>query len=661
MKQRDARTEGESIPNPGSILPRHHARYAAALLLAVVALSGVTLRTLAQDPDRALKRTTAEVATPLTPGGWYLFKTMLSVILEIKSGAGVPVSRLQSWSFLKLLDGADVTSPTPELLPEDVPVSWWTYLTKEEPLIGLIVLFLALCMIGLLGTLAQHIRYFAVSRMKRAPRSRVQRASAIDRDLYALLSDAPAASPPLDRTAPPQAADKAKSALLSRITVRNPDPTASDKKQPAQKERPRRLPSGDMLSEIPIKRAAKPEPSDTKSAAKSVPDPFSLAPPTRPESSRLRHDLDELKGEMAELSARVRQQMKVADAAQQRYEEFSLWQRRAGEDVTELITILKNEVAQTRADLAAMKKRQEELERRQQMQSDEMNKASTLTAEMLRAEIGSVRAELKELTDRSGRAESLDSFYVKTLGAILGQNIEELQDGNFEQLSRHVGERLNQFFQTEAPRGDKLQGLRLRAEAINAALKNLAAQMAKLNPQAAEEANPHLERVAGLAAELGRLQTQLETRRASVETTLRIPVSLHAGARQSFLEELARGIRREVAKLSEPQSYYEGHLEHLLTADIIPVVDICDKKLAHPGARPELEAALDELFAQAGLSPILPRQGEPYKVAEQEMVRTVQGGPGKSLIIAQVVTRGFFYERQDGRALLRKAGVAVYR
>jgi hypothetical protein len=192
-------------------------------------------------------------------------------------------------------------------------------------------------------------------------------------------------------------------------------------------------------------------------------------------------------------------------------------------------------------------------------------------------------------------------------------------------------------------------------------MADVVARVESLKPEAAEEARPHERRAAALAAELAGLQSQLQTRRATVETTLRVPVSLHAGARQSFLDELGRGIRREVDKLSDPLSHFAGELKRLASAAVIPLVDICDKKVAPPGARSELEAALNNLLAQAGLLPILPRPGEPFRAAEHDFVRTVPAGPGKSMCVAQVVTRGFYHEQPDGKTLLRKAGVTVYR
>jgi hypothetical protein len=256
------------------------------------------------------------------------------------------------------------------------------------------------------------------------------------------------------------------------------------------------------------------------------------------------------------------------------------------------------------------------------------------------------------------RQTVLDSLYANNLGAVLGESVEALRDGNFHQ---QVVERLNQFFENGVGRGEGLPELRDRGEKINAALKDLLGRMEGLNQQAAGDARHHALRFDSVVAELAGLQSQLQTRRATVETTLRVPVSLHAGARQSFLDELGRGIRREVDKLSQPDLYFEGELERLITADLIAVVDICDKKIGlPPGSPAELEGALKRLFDAAGLRPILPRQGEPFKTAEQDLIEMAQSA-GQSLTVERVITRGFYYKHRDSETLLRKAGVTVHR
>ena len=161
------------------------------------------------------------------------------------------------------------------------------------------------------------------------------------------------------------------------------------------------------------------------------------------------------------------------------------------------------------------------------------------------AELGRVEARMHErfaeLQTALDRQTVPDSFFNKTLGAVLGQNIETLQDGNFERL---IGERLNQFFQTGVERAELLQDLRVRGERINAALRAVSIQMEKLNSEASVEARQPMQRVEAFVNELSGLQTQMQNRRLTIETTLRVAVSLHTGARQTFLDELGRGIRR---------------------------------------------------------------------------------------------------------------------
>ena len=299
------------------------------------------------------------------------------------------------------------------------------------------------------------------------------------------------------------------------------------------------------------------------------------------------------------------------------------------------------------------------------------------SVEQMRAEGDGLKTQLEAVLTQLGQVEQrvqarLDElnaamkdrtvpgwFIDKTLGAALGQNIEELQEGNFERL---MGERLNRFFQIDVARGEKLEELRRQAEGINAALKEVSAQMASLKPQVTEDARPHLQQFQTFTDELSELQSQLQKRRGLIEAKLFIPVSLHGGARQDFLDALGYSIKRVMDKLAEPESYFEGQLERLITAHLIAVVDICDQKVAPPpGSHRELENTLKQLFDQAGLRQILPREREPFKTAEQDLIEMDQSGKGPSLTIAKVTTRGFYYKHGENETLLRKAGVIVYR
>ncbi len=577
-------------------------------------------------------------------------------------------------------------SPMPPSFAPTPEPTWWTYLTEEEPVFGIFALLLVLCVLIVPGLVVlpnllwriQHGSWQSPElRRKRAPTTANP---TDDADLYDLFGSDTAKPTVRERTTPAQAADKATLRSWEPLSSRDDAPSLLSKK--SDKEELKREPQAKARVEPTIKTPAKPEPSAAKPAATQ---PAALGSLDGKKLVELETKLGQLENMLGQ---KVDRRDNLTDAARANVDDMLVqWENSILRRVEESLNRRINEAVKpvedlmTEQELFVQRKLEETVAQIKQAtgegekvgeylnflrmlgeaQNGEIKKATADKLDMLRAEISKVRDEMNELSDLSGQMEVPDSFYARTLGVILGQNVEALQDGNFEQLSRQLGERLNQFFQMDVPHGDMLQGLRLRVDAVDAALKEVAAQMSRLNQQAADEAIPHLRRAAAFAAELGGLQEQLQNRRATIETTLRIPVSMHAGARQTFLDELGRGIRREFDKLSDPLSYFEGELKRLITTDIIAVVDICDKKIAHPGAQPALEAALNQLFKQAGLLPIMPRQGEPFKAVEQDMLQIIQSGSGKSLSIAQVVTRGFYCEQQDGKTLLRKAGVAVFR
>lgn len=270
-----------------------------------------------------------------------------------------------------------------------------------------------------------------------------------------------------------------------------------------------------------------------------------------------------------------------------------------------------------------------------------------------------IRSELDQLQTMVVEQAFPESYFARTMGMILSKNILELHEANLERL---IGEAVNSFFQADVPRSESLQELRQRAESIIATLKNMLEIISSKKPEVEHEVRLRFERAEALLAKISGLQNQLQSRKLTLETTLRIPVSAYPGARQTFIEELGRGIRSELDKLADPQNYFEGDLERLVTADLIAIVDICDKKVSLPvGSDSEVESLLQQLFQQAGLRPILPSSGEPFGTAEQDLVQMVPGAPGTSMTVAEVVIRGFYYTHRTNETLLRKAGVMVYR
>jgi len=270
-----------------------------------------------------------------------------------------------------------------------------------------------------------------------------------------------------------------------------------------------------------------------------------------------------------------------------------------------------------------------------------------------------IKGELDQVQQMLVEQAFPESYFARTMGMILSKNILELHEGNLERL---IGEAVNSFFQADVPRAESLQELRQRAESIIATLKNVLEIVSSKKPEVEHEVRLRFERAEALLAKISGLQSQLQSRKLTLETTLRIPVSAYAGARQTFMEELGRGIRSELDKLADPQNFFEGDLERLVTADLIAIVDICDKKVSLPvGSDSEVESLLQQLFQQAGLRPILPSSGEPFGTAEQDLVQMVPGAPGTSMTVAEVVIRGFYYTHRANETLLRKAGVMVYR
>jgi hypothetical protein len=619
---------------------------------------------------------------PLQGNRWYSFKTNLSVVLEIKQGALSPVTisfrfgspsreadRLQAGDVkpedmrafidhhelktdtdkltLGLTWEGGVTptssgSPSPKPTPNPTPESsWWTTLTQEDPLFGLFILVIVLAILLTLGwlSLPGFLRRIRDWRRSRPPKhSTPSRSSPLDS-----LTDGPGGSTHQEVT-PTQGARHPN----RMVSYRYDDPTATSKTELAQERAPGQTDDHLASSLAPRTQVASPSIRDGKIA----------------EVERRVQSLETSLGQKADRQDDLTHAARMSVESMLTNSEADIlpkMEARFKQSLTDAIQPVKQ--LMIGQELSVKTEFDKTLGRITQLSTEGDKVKQQLTEVML--ELGEVDSRLQTRLDelqKAIREQTVpDSFVARTLGAVLGQGVDMLSDDNFQQLVDQVGGRLDQFLQSGVTRGEGLQELRERADAIKTALKDVSVQMEGLKPLAIEEATQHIKRVDAFVAELSGLQSQLQTRRATIETTLNIPVSMHPGARQTFLDELGRGIRREIDKLSEPESYFDGALERLVTADLIAIVDICDKKVTSgPDTQPQLEGALRKLFEEAGLRPILPRRGEPFKTAEQDLIE-MDKGSGPSLTVAEVLTRGFYYKHRDQETLLRKAGVAVYR
>lgn len=270
------------------------------------------------------------------------------------------------------------------------------------------------------------------------------------------------------------------------------------------------------------------------------------------------------------------------------------------------------------------------------------------------------RLEQADDAERDETAQR-DRFYAAMLGMLFGRSVEPLREGHFDALVSEAGEMLNKFFKDDLPRHDLLDELAVKTTALDDALRAVIERASRLTPDAKQQLLPLAAGTGNLKAELSKMQSQLRQRQLYVESLIHIPISAYEGARYTFLEQLGLSLKREIDKLRNPVGYFTREWERLVTRDLSRVVDACDTQVSKPGANNGLEAAFNALFSAAGLTCILPKGGEPYNPAEQNISRMVSGQPGSQQKIAGVVNRGFYYRAGGRERLLRKAKVEVYK
>jgi hypothetical protein len=268
--------------------------------------------------------------------------------------------------------------------------------------------------------------------------------------------------------------------------------------------------------------------------------------------------------------------------------------------------------------------------------------------------------QLIELREQLERQTEPDVTYSHMLGELFGKSISLSGEDNF----RELGEAVNDFFSHQVPApDDNLLKLKERGQAIGSSVEALLVKVRQANGVVDSDLGKHVERVRQIIAEFDAFYCQLSDRQLDLfVTNLRIPVAIHAGARDSFLDELGAALKREIEKLRQPAAYFERQFRQLATSEIVAITDICDKTVKPSlGLNLGLEADLEALFEPAGLKSILPAPMEDFQSSCQDLVEVVTAlEPGLNRKIARVISRGFSYQEDNRQDLLRKAAVVIY-
>lgn len=325
---------------------------------------------------------------------------------------------------------------------------------------------------------------------------------------------------------------------------------------------------------------------------------------------------------------------------------------------------LDSELLKLSGEIASLKEDQQNDSERIETQFKEVKSEQAVVGDNFARVIAAHEQVEKRLQgmERAVEEKANELFHARMLGVMLENKVDVLSEGGFQSLIDRLKEGLDGFFKEDVERNpDILQELKQRADAISAAFKKVVEKIPESDAQSVGDASKIAARASTTAIDLSTLQSQIQSRQFEVITTsLRFPITAHSGARRTFLEELALGLKREIEKLSNPKNYFENQLESLATSEVISLADICDHRIGRKEDS-ELEQALQELFAQAGLCDIVPKRKDAFKTVEQELVEMVPGEPQDRLKVAEVLTRGFVYKRNEQETLLRKAGVKVYR
>ncbi|MCW5976555.1 MAG: hypothetical protein KIT09_00685 [Bryobacteraceae bacterium] len=149
--------------------------------------------------------------------------------------------------------------------------------------------------------------------------------------------------------------------------------------------------------------------------------------------------------------------------------------------------------------------------------------------------------------------------------------------------------------------------------------------------------------------------------RAVEEQTLRLDFqvvfSTSPASKETIAEALAGGLRREILKLAEPLAYFDRRLRSIGLRAGQAALEYLDRFCDLSRRNEAYQSAFNTLLRAAGLTAILPHEGEAYSPDEHQVE---QWQPSQDLArshtVARVVARGL---RQDSR-VAQKASVWLY-
>jgi hypothetical protein len=169
-------------------------------------------------------------------------------------------------------------------------------------------------------------------------------------------------------------------------------------------------------------------------------------------------------------------------------------------------------------------------------------------------------------------------------------------------------------------------------------------------------------RLGPLTRDLGQVRQELAGLLSSgdgqVRLSFAVDFSTHEAARQTLSEALVAGLQREIVKLDDPEDYYEKRLTLLASRVAIEAADLADTSLDPDRRNGTVQAALEAVFAAAGVNQIAPRRNDLFEGREHHMLQMTRrtSASDRSGAVAQLVARGL----RSGDRVIRRASVILF-
>lgn len=286
--------------------------------------------------------------------------------------------------------------------------------------------------------------------------------------------------------------------------------------------------------------------------------------------------------------------------------------------------------------------------------------SATALVGSVQSELGELRGRLLELQDRlesvqtDGASRLAHGLALLTghglgrvdakkqqLGPVLAVQLERaLQD--FVKQSIPSDEEISRRLEKVARLNEAVAGFQVAAESMGASFDGRLQQV--------------VEECRSLVSDLETIGASLKKRTLTVRFVLDVPLEGDLSA--ALADGTASSFQREIQRVNDVGRYFELRWKMVSARAAAECADFADSRLDPRRQRPDLQDALQRIFAAAEITEIAPSRNDDFRAVEHTLVRVTRRSKpdDRSQAVAELLARGF----RQGSRIIRKASVILF-